>query len=369
MMFRTMMTKNDSVSIPILAVMLIIFSSVLISIALIVFIAEDNNITKETEQIISEVTITKQEKESHSASRVYELSSKGVVSISVYNQDNVIVGTGSGFIFDTEGHIVTNNHVIDTGTSYIITFLDGAMKRGELIGNDPLGDLAVLLVSELPPSAIELKLTNSMEIKIGEPVYALGSPAGFVGSITSGVVSQANRTGISILPMIQTDAPINPGNSGGPLLNEKGQVLGINTIKFIEDNTGQTFEGLGFAIPSSIANRIITGIISNGEYKHPFIGISGVFLDPLQIEINELPPSVESGYLIKEIIEGTAASNNDFQVGDIIVKLDGFSVKQLHDIPYIMEHFLSPEQEVELEILRDEKEIKIMINLGERPIN
>ncbi|NIM45122.1 MAG: PDZ domain-containing protein [Nitrososphaeria archaeon] len=237
------------------------------------------------------------------------------------------------------------------------------MKSATLVGRDSLGDIAVLQ-TRLPSSVKPLEIGDSTNLTIGEPVFALGSPAGLVSSITSGVVSQANRTGISILPMIQTDAPINPGNSGGPLINKEGRVIGINTAKLTPISG---FEGLGFAIPSSIASRIIPSLIESGRYDHPFIGVQGVFIDPLQVQVHNLPESVKYGYLIQEIIEGTAASSSDLRIGDVILKLAVYPVRQAHDIPYVMEHFYSSGEEVTLEVLRGEQTLSITLTLGIRP--
>jgi S1-C subfamily serine protease len=300
------------------------------------------------------------------ATEVYRSSFGGVVSITVYNQFNTVAGTGSGFVFDKNGHVVTNNHVVEGGSSYVVNFLDGSAKRGTLVGRDSLGDIAVLKV-ELPDFAKPLKLALTGNLTVGEPVFAMGSPAGLVGSISAGVISQANRTGLSILPLIQTDAPINPGNSGGPLLNKDAEVVGINTIKLSGDGLGAGFEGLGFAIPASIAGRVIPSLISKGGYEHPFIGIQGLFLDPLQAELNNLPPQIQSGYLVRGVITGTGASASDLREGDVIVSLAGYSVRQTHDIPYIMESFLSPGEKVELEVLRNGQRLKIMVTLGTRP--
>jgi len=224
-----------------------------------------------------------------------------------------------------------------------------------------------VLKVDLPSFARPLKLALNSTITIGEPVFAVGSPAGLVGSITAGVASQANRTGLSILPLIQTDAPINPGNSGGPLLNKDAEVIGINTIKLSGDAFGPGFEGLGFAIPATIAGRIIPSLISKGSYEHPFIGIQGLFLDPLQAELHNLPRQIQSGYLVEGVLGGTGASASDLRKGDVIVALAGYSVRQPHDIPYIMETFLSPGQVVELEVLRGEQRLKVMVTLGVRP--
>ncbi len=296
---------------------------------------------------------------SYYAQKVYEDSKSGVVFIKVYQEDKQ-VAVGSGFIYDLKGHIVTNNHVIESGSDFVIVYFDGSMSEGEVIGKDSQGDLAVIR-TELPNSVNKLELES--RINIGEQVFPIGSPAGFVGSITAGVISQANRTGLSILPMIQTDAPINPGNSGGPLINSEGKVVGINSMGY----RGGEFEALGFAIPSSIAKIVIPNLIKNGFHEHPFIGISATFLDPIQIKDRGLPEGITSGVIIQDVRPGTSAENYGLMNGDIILSMGGYSLRAQHDISYILHHFFSPNEQIEIEIFRNGEIINIDLTLGVRP--
>tara|TARA_B100001123_G_scaffold316654_1_gene354606 strand:- start:25783 stop:26889 length:1107 start_codon:yes stop_codon:yes gene_type:complete len=296
---------------------------------------------------------------SYYAQKVYEDSKSGVVFIKVYQEDKQ-VAVGSGFIYDLKGHIVTNNHVIESGSDFVIVYFDGSMSEGEVIGKDSQGDLAVIR-TELPNSVNKLELES--RINIGEQVFPIGSPAGFVGSITAGVISQANRTGLSILPMIQTDAPINPGNSGGPLINSEGKVVGINSMGY----RGGEFEALGFAIPSSIAKIVIPNLIKNGFHEHPFIGINATFLDPIQIKDRGLPEGITSGVIIQDVRPGTSAENYGLMNGDIILSMGGYSLRAQHDISYILHHFFSPNEQIEIEIFRNGEIINIDLTLGVRP--
>ena len=296
---------------------------------------------------------------SYYAQKVYENSKSGVVFIKVYLEDQQ-VAVGSGFIYDLKGHIITNNHVIENGSDFVIVYFDGTMSEGEVIGRDSQGDLAVIK-TKLPPSVNKLELES--DITIGEQVFPIGSPAGFVGSITAGVISQANRTGLSILPMIQTDAPINPGNSGGPLINSDGKVVGINSMGY----RGGEFEALGFAIPSSIAKIVIPNLIQNGFHEHPFIGISATFLDPIQIKEQNLPEDITSGVIIQTVRPGTAAENYGLMNEDIIISMGGYSLRAQHDISYILHHYFSPNEQIEIEIFRNGEIISIDLTLGVRP--
>ena len=299
---------------------------------------------------------------SYYAQEVYEKTKSGVVFIKVYtnSNDEQTLSVGSGFIYDKNGHIVTNEHVVRGGSDFIIVFFDGTMSRAEIIGIDSWGDLAVLRAN-LPNSVKELELES--KISVGEHVFALGSPAGLVGSITAGVISQTNRTGITILPMIQTDASLNPGNSGGPLINSDGKVIGINARGYRE---GRQYEALGFAIPASIAKIIIPDLIEKGFHEHPYIGIYTIFLDLFQIEKLGLSNQVIGGRIIQEIIQDSAADKSELQTGDIILTLGGHPLRAQHDISYILQHFFSPGDNIPIEVFRNGKAITVELTLGKR---
>jgi len=224
---------------------------------------------------------------------LFEKSEEGVVKIQVV-RDNIPGDTGSvgsGFVYDNLGHIITNAHVVDGATKATVTFLDGSQYDAEIIGIYNFTDIAVIKVSEKPRLLHPLQIGDSSQLRVGEPVAAIGNPFGLSGSMTSGIVSQMGRllpsqdSGFSIPDVIQTDAAINPGNSGGPLLNMKGQVVGINTA--IQSISGGN-TGIGFAVPSNTAIKIVPSLIEDGEYHHPWIGISGRDIDPDLAKVLEL---------------------------------------------------------------------------------
>ena len=216
---------------------------------------------------------------------LFEKSEEGVVKIRTDSLDSFTDtgGVGSGFVYDILGHIITYAHVVDGGDKITVTFLDGSQYNSEIIGVDRFTDIAVIKVNEKPRLLHPLTVGDSSSLKVGEEVAAIGNPFGLAGSMTSGIVSQIGRllpsqdTGFSIPDVIQTDAAINPGNSGGPLLNMKGEVVGINTA--IQSSIGE-FSGIGFAVPSNTISKIVPTLIEEGKYAHPWIGILGKDIDP-----------------------------------------------------------------------------------------
>jgi len=211
--------------------------------------------------------------------------------------NNSALAIGSGFVFDRQGHIVTNNHVIYGGTNVTVTFSNGTIYTAEVVGADMFSDIAVLKVvtkeeetaQGVSKGFIPLQLGNSSMLAIGDEVAAIGNPFGLTGSMTTGVVSGLGRlipiqtTNITTTPearafpipnIIQTDAAINPGNSGGPLLNMNGEVVGLNTAIL---SSGQFFSGIGFSIPSDTLRIIVPALIANGTYLHPWVGVGGTY--------------------------------------------------------------------------------------------
>lgn len=290
---------------------------------------------------------------------------------------------GSGFVYDWKGHIITNHHVVD-GADYLeITFLEGSVHRAELVGTDIYSDLAVLKV-EIPASELRpIYLGDSSALCVGERVFALGSPFGLSGSMTQGIVSQIGRTmqatgGYLIVGVIQLDAAINPGNSGGPLLNGKSEVIGVNTA--IQSETG-VFSGIGFAIPSNLVKRVVPSLIINGEYRHPWIGISGI---DVSIEIAEKMELEETkGFLITDVVEDSPADkaglrggsrtemieNQEIKIGgDVIVGVDNTNVSSLEDVLVYLEFNKSPGDKIIFKIIRDGKSMNVEALLGERPL-
>lgn len=297
---------------------------------------------------------------SYDAAIIFELASPSVVQVTVYDKNFQQLALGSGFVYDNQGHVITNNHVVEGGSYFIIMTYDNEMYEAKLVGRDTYADLAVLK-ADLPPKYPPLKLADT--VIIGEPVYAIGSPFGLSGSITSGIVSQVNRTGITYVPMLQTDAAINPGNSGGPLLNSRGEVVGVATAG-IEKSVA---EGVGFAVPSTIVKRIVPQLIANGVYKHPYIGIYGEYLDPIIASTYGLPKDITSGFIITQIARNSPAEKSGLKVKDVIVAVDNYPIRKDPDLNYLMAYKYSPGDTVVLTVIRNGKTVNISLTLAERP--
>ncbi len=291
------------------------------------------------------------------------------------------LGLGSGFVYDIEGHIITNYHVVEDATTIQVTFLDGNVTNANRVGEDPYSDLAVIKVNSGVTKLYPVVLGDSSALTVGEPVAAIGNPFGLSDTITSGIVSALGREleapgGYLIIDVIQVDAAINPGNSGGPLVNLRGQVVGVNTA--IISGSG-TFAGVGFAIPSDTAKRELTDLIALGTYVHPWVGISGidVTLAIAQYITLEQP----QGFLIIEVVAGSPADQAGLRGGtdsvvidgqevmiggDVIVGVDGQPVRKLNDLVVYMERNKHPGDLVSLTIIRDGQQQLIDLTLGER---
>ena len=314
---------------------------------------------------------------------LFEKSEEGVVKIQVDRNGQNTGSVGSGFVYDNLGHIITNAHVVDGATKATVTFLDGSQYDAEIIGTDKFTDIAVIKVNEKPRLLHPLQIGDSSQLHVGEHVAAIGNPFGLSGSMTSGIVSQMGRllptqdSGFSIPDVIQTDAAINPGNSGGPLLNLRGEVVGINTA--IQSMSGE-FSGIGFAIPSNTAIKIVPGLIEDGEYHHPWIGISGRDIDPELARVLELKDA--KGFLIITVVDGSPADKAGLkgmtatQVidgkeypadGDIIISVDDKEVRKISDILIHLQREKSVGDVMVLGVLRDGEFMHKFLTLVERP--
>ena len=322
--------------------------------------------------------------ESLSLIEIFEKSEPGVVRVNVQRNETteVIGGIGSGFVFDKKGHIITNAHVVKDAVKVVVTFLDGRSYNAEIIGTDEFTDLAIIKVNADLVLLHPLSIGDSSNLKVGEQIAAIGNPFGLSGSMTSGIISQLGRllpsgAGYSIPDVIQTDAAINPGNSGGPLLNMRGEIVGINTA--IQSATGE-FTGVGFSIPSQTVAKIIPTLIEKGEYKHPWIGISGRDIDPDMASVLNLKDAI--GFLIITVVDNSPASNagligSDKTIeveginypigGDVILSVDGIEVRKIDDILIHLQRAKTVGSEMTLEILRDGRTINVTIVLQERP--
>jgi serine protease Do len=239
-------------------------------------------------------------------------------------------GIGSGFIYDPDGYIVTNNHVVQDASDIRVALQDGTIYDAEVVGTDPDTDIAVIKIdaSGLPTAVIG----TSSDLVQGELAVAVGSPEGFQGSVTSGVISALNRNiyipnSAPLLDVIQTDAAINPGNSGGPLCNSLGEVVGINTAIYSQSGG---YDGLGFAIPIDNAKPVIEQLVATGSATHPWLGISGSTLDPDTAASYNLP--IDGGAIVNNVTAGTPADEAGLEIGDIIVALDDTPIDSMDQL-------------------------------------
>lgn len=315
---------------------------------------------------------------------IFERSEFGVVSIAVaktspHGDSN---GVGSGFVFDKEGHIITNNHVVRDAKKIDITFTDGTSYRAKVVGTDPYADIAVLKINVNSEKLYPLPIGNSSKLKVGEPITAIGNPFGLSGSMTSGIVSQLGRllpsgVGFSIPDVIQTDTAINPGNSGGPLLNMMGEVVGVNTAIYSSDGS---FSGVGFSIPSNVILKIVPVLIKDGEFHHPWVGISSANITPDLAELLNLKDA--KGVQIMTVVKDSPANKAglkgssetavydevEYTVGgDIILSVDGKEVRKIDDILTHLQREKNVGDTLNLGILRDGKAINVILTLEPRP--
>jgi S1-C subfamily serine protease len=291
---------------------------------------------------------------------------------------------GSGFVYDNQGHIVTNYHVINGARRADITFTDGNTYSANVVGKDPNSDIAVLQITDnfSEEKVVPLPLANSSAVRPGDQVIAIGNPFGLSGTITTGIVSAKGRllpdpdTGFSIPNMIQTDAAINPGNSGGPLLNNKGQVIGMNTAIF--SSTG-SYSGVGFAIPSNAISKEVPVIIKDGTYNDPWLGISGGKITPDLIRAMGLPTNYK-GVLVASVqpdgpadragLRGLATPDDNGaspQAADIITAVDGHPVRQIDDIINYIESQKSVGDNIKLTVNRNGQIMDLTATLQARP--
>ena len=312
---------------------------------------------------------------------IFEKSEESIVQVSVLRGESD-GGMGSGFVYSDEGYVITNQHVVQDAERVMITFLDGEAYIGNVIGTDRDLDIAVVKVEPTNTYLQPIKIGDSSKLKVGEKIAAIGNPFGLSGSMTSGIVSQMGRllpqeTGYSIPDVIQTDAAINPGNSGGPLINMKGEVVGINTA--IQSATGE-FSGIGFAVPANTVKKVVPVLIQDGEFKHPWMGISGTDVDPELAEVRGLNSS--KGFLVVSVIEGSPAETagllgvtetketdgREFALdGDIILSIDGETVRKISDILVHLQREKSVGDEMVLSVNRGGEILELTMVLEERP--
>lgn len=330
---------------------------------------------------------------------IYQRVNPAVVNIEIsdaFSGTDSLDSSGSGFVIDLDGHIVTNAHVVQNSDEILVTFSDGSVTRAELIGADTYSDIAVIKVDLDPARLIPVELGDSSELLVGERVVAIGNPFGLESSMTVGIISALGRAlpserlingstagdGFYNNPsIIQIDATVNPGNSGGPILNMDGRVVGVATA--IRTETGG-FQGVAFAVPVNTVKRVIPQLIENGEVSYPWLGVRaeglfrvGELADPL-----DLP--VQSGVLVGDIIPNSPAEDAGLQGGneeivyrglnirvggDIIVAVNGVFVDDLDELlAYLVEN-TQPNDDVTLTVVRGNQTLEIVVKLGTRPGN
>jgi serine protease Do len=295
-------------------------------------------------------------------------------------------GLASGFVWDQQGHIVTNNHVVDGADTIEVAFNDGTILPAELVGADPDSDLAVLKV-DLPAGVAAVQLADSNMLKVGQLAIAIGNPFGFEGTMTVGIVSALGRslpaneglsTSYTIPDIIQTDAPINPGNSGGVLVNDQGQVIGVTAA--IESPV-RANAGIGFAIPATIVQKVVPVLISDGHFDHSWLGISGTSLVPDLATAMDLDAN-QRGVLVIDVMPnspaektGLKASTHQIEIedaqmqvgGDVIVAIDGQPLREMDDLIAYLAEKTEIGQQISLTLLREGKEETISVTLAARP--
>ncbi|MGB6671356.1 MAG: trypsin-like peptidase domain-containing protein [Candidatus Nitrosopolaris sp.] len=290
---------------------------------------------------------------------------------------------GSGIVYDTKGHIITNNHVVGTAKLVDVTFIDGNRYTANLVGTDIYNDLAVLkIIGNLTKPVTPLQLGNSSALEVGDQVIAIGNPFGLDDTMTTGIVSQKGRllpytsSGFSIPDVIQTDASIDPGNSGGPLLNMQGQVIGINTAAVISDKGG--FSGIGLAISSNTAKRIVPILIEKGNYTHPYLGLTAATLtSDLAGSVSGLKPNFQ-GILVDSIVKAGAVDKaglhgsttdqyGNKHGGDIIAAVDNLQVKRMEDLISYVEEHKSVGDKIVLSVYRTGQTLNLQAVLQQRP--
>jgi serine protease Do len=293
---------------------------------------------------------------------------------SVSSTDLIPVGVGSGIIYDAQGHILTNNHVVEGASSIIVSLVDGRTFAATVLGTDARTDLAVIQISgsNLPVA----QLGDSTQMQVGDWVIAIGNALALSGgpTVTAGVVSATDRSiqepatsstssaGPFLFGLIQTDAPINPGNSGGPLVNLDGQVIGINTLGGGTTSSGVQTYGIGFAISMSTARPIAEQLVATGSVAHPYLGITYVPLSPATAVLAGL--SVSYGAYITSVVAGSPAASAGLQADDVITAIDGSQLVNDSDLARILNGH-KPGDTVALGVLRSNQNLVVDVALGQ----
>jgi S1-C subfamily serine protease len=282
--------------------------------------------------------------------------------VTVVAQNQMGIGSGSGFFISADGYVVTNNHVVEGAQEVGLIYAQGGRASAQLVGTAPEFDLAVLKVEgQVPGVAV---WGDSGELPLGAHVLAIGSALGeYNNTVTSGVLSGFNRQLGPFRGLLQTDAAINSGNSGGPLINLAGQIVGINTAVVRGDSFSGGAEGLGFAIPSNVAEKVVQRLIESGDVQPSFLGIQYEELNPQLATERQL--SLAEGALLQEVVGGSPAAQAGLQVGDVIVAVNGQALDERHPLVSLLVEYVAGET-ITLDILRNDKTFQTELTLAER---
>jgi putative serine protease PepD len=334
-----------------------------------------------TETVVRQVTVSDSQPTANdsalSVSALYDRVHQGVVTIKVTTPQGQALG--SGFVIDSAGHIVTNDHVVAGASSISVEFADGATYDAELVGADPSTDVAVVKVDAPSSELTPLQLGDSSAVQVGDEVVAIGSPLGLDETVTSGIVSALNRTitspsNFAINDAIQTDAAINHGNSGGPLLDLQGQVIGINSQ--IESDSGGN-DGIGFAVPSNTVKSVVSQLLATGKVEHAYLGVGIATITdalasqlglPAGVEVTQVTPggpAADAG--LKGADATTVVGGQEFPTGgDVITAVDGKNVSTSEELQSVI-GAMKPGDSASITYSRDGSEHTVQVTLGTRP--
>ena len=346
----------------------------------------EKNISNLSSNLTSTLVVTSVQHNFSSPEIVYEKVKNSIVLIKSRILVETILGRsytsaeGSGFVYSPEGYIITNYHVVENAESVQVFFPDRTVYIARIVGVDPYADLALLKIDPGEKILIPLSFGNSSELRVGQPVIAVGNPFGLTATLTTGVISQLNRLlespgGRGIPGVIQFDAAVNPGSSGGPLLDYSGKVIGVTTA--IASSTGE-FAGIGFAIPSNTVLRVVKSLIETGKYEHPWMGIGGIDVNMEIAQLMNLDKAY--GLLVTVVGKDSPAEKAGLRAGtrmvtlsdgtrvniggDVIIGVDDIVVFGLSDLLSYIEEYKRPGDTITLKIIRGNTEMNITLTLG-----
>ena len=342
----------------IFAISAAVLAAVAVGIASYVAVTHDSSKTVVREVTVAGGTPTAATPSGASAASVYQSAYKGVVEITVETNSSPYGGQaeaqGSGFVYDSAGHIITNEHVVEGSNAISVRFWNGATYKATLVGKDPSTDVAVIKV-DAPASILHpIELGDSSALQVGQTVVAIGSPYGLEETVTEGIISALHRemtapNNFTIADSIQTDAAINHGNSGGPLLDLSGRAIGINSQ--IKSNTGEN-TGIGFAVPSNTVKSIVSQLLTNGNVQHAYLGV-GIATASAGVQVTQVRP-------------GTPAASAGLRNGDVIVRIDGRKVTNAGELGQAVDA-KRPGDTVKLTYTRNGSTHTVSVKLAVRP--